>query len=164
MIAVKLNTSPSRRALRPAPAATTAAPAAPRPTSRVRRIRGARFSWVVIGILAVCGLALTYVSETAAATQASYRIGSLKAEQQRLLASQEQIRYQISLASSAGRLDADAQKVGLVVTPATRYLSGAQSPVALARREPAGPSGPRSILDTLAVALGRPADAEAKGR
>jgi hypothetical protein len=117
-------------------------------------------------ILVLCGLALVYVTETADATRASYEIGALKAQQQQLLDQQEQVRYRISLAASAGRLDAEAQRDGLQVTPATHYLAAAMSPLALAPREPTS-AGPRSLLDTLALVLqsaGHPVDAEAAGR
>ena len=118
-----------------------------------------------MAILVLCVVALAYVAETAAATQSSYQITALKAEQRRLLAEQEQIRYEISLASSAGRLDADAHRIGLVQSPSRVYLPPGSNPIALARTEPGADRVPaRSFLEQLAIALGRPTEAQAKGR
>ena len=67
--------------------------------------------------------------------------------------------------SSVGRLDADANKLGLVRATAWQYLQGSISPVALSRTEPgADGTESRSLVDQLAVALGRPTTVEARGR
>jgi hypothetical protein len=131
---------------------------------RVRRAHGAGFRWILlaIGLLSICGVA--YVSETAAATQASYQIGNLKLKQARLEAQQQQIRYQISLATSAGKIDGDASRLGMVRSSQWQYLPGSSSPVALAKPapQPAGNAN-RSWLEQLALVLGRPTEAQAKG-
>ncbi|MHB8508263.1 MAG: hypothetical protein ACYDGR_06390 [Candidatus Dormibacteria bacterium] len=163
MIAINLNNASARRALSPAPAAV--APAQPaRRRAHARRARGG-FTWALAVVCLVGGLAMAYVSEAAGATQASYRISALKAEQHRLLAEQEATRYAISLASSAGLLDADATRDGMVQAPTRQYLRGAENPIAMARPDDfiAGASH-RSLVDQLAIALGRPTVAEAKGR
>ena len=64
-----------------------------------------------------CLMALAYVAETAMATQASYQIAGLKAQQSQLMAQQQQIRYQISIQTSAGRLDGEAIQLGMVRPP-----------------------------------------------
>lgn len=165
MIAVQLNTHTPRRAM-PAPSRPDAQ--APQPATRGRaRQRRAQlgFGWTALAILLLCVVALAYVFETAAATQASYQITSLKVEQRRLLAEQEQVRYEISLASSAGRLDADARRIGLIQSPNRVYVASAGNPIALARTEPGLEKAPaRGFLDQLAVALGRPTEAQARGR
>jgi hypothetical protein len=165
MIAVKLNTHTPRRAM-PATARAEAPASQPATRGRARQRRPqVSFGWAAVGIIVLCAIALVYVSETAAATQASYQITSLKAEQRRLLAEQEQVRYEISLASSAGRLDADARRIGLVQTPNRVYVPSGANPIALARTEPGLEKAPaRTFLDQLAVALGRPTEAQAKGR
>jgi hypothetical protein len=116
-----------------------------------------------IGTVSVFGVA--YVAETAAATQASYQIATLKQEQSDMRAQQQQIRYQISLATSAGQIDGDAAKLGMVRSSQWQYLPGSTSPVAMARTDPqtSGNAG-RSWFDQLALALGRPTEAQAKGR
>lgn len=118
----------------------------------------------LLGVL-VAIFAVSYVAMTAQATQASYRIGQLKEQQNRLLSAQRQIRYDISAHSSAVQWDGDAAKLGLTRSSQWSYLAGSQSPVALARPEPAAPAPTNgSFLDRLATALGRPTEAQAKGR
>jgi hypothetical protein len=159
MIALKLNMAPARRAL-PADKRRQA-----RTPARARRTRGAGIGWVLIAFVLLGVLGLAYVAETATATQASYQIGALKAEQNQLLAEQQQIRYQISLQSSAGRIDADASRLGMVRSAAWQYVAGSTSPVALTRTEPGTDNREtRSLMDQLAIALGRPTVAEARGR
>jgi len=155
MIALKLNSVPARRALTP----DVRPPA--RVPLRARRGTRAGFGKALLTIGSVCTLALTYVAESATATQASVRINQLKAQQAQLLAAQQQIRYQISVAQSAGRLDQDANKLGLVAPAQWQYVPGATSPVALSKGEPAQSEESRSWVDQLAIALGRPAEAEA---
>jgi hypothetical protein len=155
MIALKLNTIPARRALTP-----DLRPLA-RVQSRARRKPSTGFGKTVLVIGGMCTLALAYVAESANATQAGVKINQLKAQQAQLLAEQQQIRYQISLAQSAGRLDQDAQKLGLVPSGQWQYVGGATSPVALSKGDPAPAPESRSWIDQLAIALGRPTEAEA---
>lgn len=167
MIALRINPTVARPALRPGSRAkgpVRRTSSAARKTVRVRRAHGAGFRWILLAIvlLSICGVA--YVSETAAATQASYQIGNLKLKQARLEAQQQQIRYQISLATSAGKIDGDASRVGMVRSSQWQYLPGASSPVALAKPAPQTWGNPnRSWLEQLALVLGRPTEAQAKG-
>ena len=167
MIALRMNTAPGRQ-LGPSSMAGAGKPSAksvPGRSSRVRRNRPATFRWIVLWIFMVSIFAIAYVAETAAATQASYQIANLKQEQADLMAQQQQIRYQISMATSAGQIDGDAARLGMVRTNQWQYLPGSTSPVALARPDNNGSSGAgRSWLDQLALALGRPTEAQAKGR
>ena len=160
MIALNLHSTPARRALRPDNRAKG------RPVARARRASGTPlFRWVaVLGVL-VAVFAVSYVAITAQATQASYRIGQLKHRQNQLLSVQRQIRYDISAKSSAVKWDGDAVRLGLSRSSSWSYISGSQSPVALARPEPAAPAPTNaSFLDRLAIALGSPTEAQAKGR
>lgn len=120
---------------------------------------------VLLGIALLGALGVSYVAETASATQASYQIGALKARQQALISQEQQIRYQISLQSSAGRLDGDAGKMGMARQGQFQYLPGSHNPVALAppshAAAPVSPQG--SWLEQLAAIL-RPTEAQAKGR
>jgi outer membrane murein-binding lipoprotein Lpp len=166
MIALRINRSAASAALRPGSMAKGLVPraAGARSKVRIRRTRGAAFGWIVlaIGLLSIFGIA--YVAETAAATQASYQIGTLKARQAQLQAQQQQIRYQISVATSAGKIDGDASGLGMVRSSQWQYLPGSSSPVALARPTPTdGANSNRSWLEQLALALGRPTEAQAKG-
>jgi hypothetical protein len=116
-------------------------------SARVRRARPATFKWIVLWIGTVSVFGIAYVAETAAATQASFQIATLKQQQSDMRGQQQQIRYQISLATSAGQIDGDAAKLGMV------------------RPDPqSNGNANRSWLDQLALALGRPTEAQAKGR
>ena len=160
MIALKLNTPHARRAL-----PQTSRKADARPAPRARRQKSAGYLWALIAIVSVSALALAYVAETALATQASYQISTLKAQQQQLLQAQQDTIYQISLQTSAARIDAQAATLGMVPTQRWQYLPGSAGPVALSRTEPdTAPPGARSFADRLALALGGPTVAEARGR
>jgi len=167
MIALRMNTAQTRKLGQSitAGAGKPSAKSGLGRSSRVRRSRPATFRWIVLWIGMVSVFAIAYVAETAAATQASYQIANLKQEQAELMAQQQQIRYQISMATSAGQIDGDAAKLGMVRSSQWQYLPGSTSPVALARPENNGNSSAgHSWLDQLALALGRPTEAHAKGR
>jgi len=134
--------------------------------ARTRRASGTPlYRWVTVLGVIVAVFAVSYVAMTAQATQASYRIGQLKDRQNQLLSAQRQIRYDISAKSSAVQWDGDAARLGLSRSSSWSYLSGSQSPVALARPDPAAPAPTNtSFFDRLAIALGRPTEAQAKGR
>src|SRR5258708_747459 len=144
MIALRMNTAQTRKlgqsstAAGGKPLAKTGLGRSP----RVRRNRPATFRWIVLWIGMVSVFAIAYVAETAAATQASYQIANLKQEQADLMARQQQIRYQISMATSAGQIDGDAAKLGMVRSSQWQYLPGSTSPVALAKPENNGTGGP----------------------
>jgi hypothetical protein len=168
MIALRINTAGTRPAFRPRTAAKGSSarttPVAAR-KARVRRAHSAGIRWIVLWMALLSVFALAYVAETAAATQASYQISNLKQRQAELLAQQQQTRFQISLATSAGQIDGDAARLGMVRTSQWQYLRGSSSPVALAKPEPQTNATPsRSWFDQLAVVLGRPTEAQAKGR
>ena len=160
MIALDLHTTPARRALRPDTRAKG------RPVARARRASGTPlFRWVGLLGVFVAIFAVCYVAMTAQATQASYRIGQLKDRQNQLLSAQRQVRYDIAAKSSAVQWDGDAARLGLSRSSSWSYISGSQSPVALARPEPTAPAPTNtSFFDRLAMALGRPTEAQAKGR
>jgi sensor histidine kinase regulating citrate/malate metabolism len=159
MIAVHLNNNPARRAL------TSARQSRPRSSAPARRRTRPHFGRAAVVLAAIGALALAYVGETAMATQSSYQIGGLKAQQAQLLAQQQQIRYQISLQTSAGRLDGQAGAMGMVRASNWQYVQGGDSRLALLHTEPdAAGKQPRSLLDEVAAALGQPTVAEAHGR
>ena len=163
-----MNTAGTRPAFRPTSRAkgSSARPStAAARKARVRRTHGTGFRWIVLWIGLLSIFALAYVAETAAATQASYQISNLKQRQAELVAEQQRTRFQISLATSAGQIDGDAAKLGMVRSNQWQYLPGSSSPVALAKPDPQTNANPsRSWLDQLALVLGRPTEAQAKGR
>jgi hypothetical protein len=163
-----MNTARSRPAFRSASGAkgsSTRNGAAAARKARVRRAHTAGFRWIALWIALLSVFALAYVAETAAATQASYQIANLKQHQSLLQAQQQQTRFQISLATSAGQIDGDAAKLGMVRSSQWQYLPGSSSPVALAKPDsPTNAVPSRSWLDQLALVLGRPTEAQAKGR
>jgi hypothetical protein len=75
--------------------------------------------------------ALILVAQSAAATQASYEIVSLKQEQARLLAERDQLHFQLAQAQAAYRVDSAAQALGLSRPGRWQYLSAVRSPIAL---------------------------------
>ncbi|HEY8740761.1 MAG TPA: hypothetical protein VIN56_09240 [Candidatus Dormibacteraeota bacterium] len=160
MIALNLNTKPARRALSPDRRLKA------RPTVRARRAVGTPlYRWIALLVAIVSIFAISFVAETAQVTQSSYQIGRLTDQQANLLAEQRQILMDIARASSAVSFDGDAGKLGLVRSSQWQYLQGAQTPVALARPQAVSTDqAPPSFLDRLGLALGRPTEAQAKGR
>ncbi|MFN2463625.1 MAG: hypothetical protein ABR573_06965 [Candidatus Dormibacteria bacterium] len=134
--------------------------------ARARRQPGTPlYRWFAFLAVLVAIFAISYVAETAQSTQAGYQIDQLKAQQDRLRSDQHQVKYDIAARSSAVQWDGDASRLGLVRTNQWQYIAGTQSPVALAHPDPAqvAPANP-GFMDRLAVALGRPAEAQARGR
>jgi outer membrane murein-binding lipoprotein Lpp len=123
------------------------------------------YRWFALLTVLVGVFAISYVAETAQATQASYAIDQLKAQQDQLRNDQRQVRYDIAARSSAVQWDGDAARLGLVRSSQWQYVAGTQSPVALAHPDPtlSTPATP-GFVDRLAIALGRPSDAQAKSR
>jgi hypothetical protein len=92
-------------------------------------------------------------------------LSALKQKQAKLVAEQQEIRYQISQNESAIRLDGDAARLGMVRVSPQKYIAGGNNPVALVRGEPGTTYREnRGWLDQLAIALGRPTEVQAKGR
>lgn len=130
-----------------------------------RAVRIPLYRWLALLGVLVAIFAIAFVAETAQATQASYQIGRLNDQHNQLMAQQGEIQMEIARASSAVSFDGDAGKLGLVRSSQLQYLPGTQSPVALARQQPAAPApANESFFDRLAIALGRPTEAQAKGR
>lgn len=155
-----MNNAPGRRALAPDSRTREA-----RVRARARRPGTPLFGWLLFLMAVLSVFAISYVSETAAATESSYRISQLKAARLQLDSEQQQIRYQISMASSAARLDAGAGSLGLVRQVQYTYIAQTESPVALNHIDPgAADAAQGSWVDRLAVAFGRPTEAQAKGR
>ena len=99
--------------------------------SSVRRARARLSASPLFAVAALVVGALILVAQSAAATQASYEIASLKQEQARLLAEQDQLHFQLAQAQAAYRVDSAAQALGLTRPGRWQYLSAGRSPIAL---------------------------------
>jgi hypothetical protein len=138
-------------------------PARAFPPSRARRSRGRFPISPVVGAVALLAAALLLVGESAAATQASYQIATLKLEQARLTAEYDQLQAQLAGDQAANQVANAAQRLGLTHPNRWQYLSSAGSPIALGP-QPAD-QGHRGIwanvLAVLGAVIGRPLDAAA---
>jgi hypothetical protein len=103
------------------------------------------------------------VAQSAAATQASYQIATLKQEQARLTAEHDQFLAQLAGDRAANRVATAAQQLGLSHPSRWQYVQSTQSPIALGPH-PAnqGRTGVwDGVLAVLAAVIGRPLNSEA---
>lgn len=121
-------TAPRRR---PAPAAgIDAVPLVEQGAGRRRRGRrgGPRTPLPLLPLIAICcGVAIAYVSQTARATQAGYEVSTLASQQSALRQEDERLGDELARLSSAERIVAAAQRMGM--RPATRWSYVASAPV-----------------------------------
>ena len=75
--------------------------------------------------------ALLLVAQSAAATQASYQIATLKQEQARLAAEHDQLQAQLAADRAANRVAIAAQQLGLSHPNRWQYVPATDSPIAL---------------------------------
>jgi hypothetical protein len=128
--------------------------------SRARRSRGRPSITPLVGAATLVTGALLLVAQSAAATQASYQIASLKQEQARLIGAHDQLQAQLAQDQAANRVALDAQQLGMTHPSRWQYVGGARSPIALRTDPPnAGRTGVFSgVLALLSAVVGRPAD------
>ncbi len=114
---------------------------------RPRRRRGsashARILFPVCAALLVIGaLGIIYVSQSARLTQATYTYSQLQAQQSQLQQEEGQLAAQLSLLQAPERIDAAAQKLGMVAGGTWIYAHSASSTYNAPGPEPAtaGPS------------------------
>lgn len=137
-------------------------PARAFPPSRARRSRGRSSISPVMGAVVLVAAALLLVAQSAVATQASYQINTLKDQQTRLLAEQQQLRSQLALVQSPSHVAAMAQSMGLGQPARWQYLTGASSPIALAPRQPVESRGLLGgVLAVVGTLVGRPGESQA---
>src|SRR3979490_3238307 len=117
-------------------------PARAFPPSRARRSRGRPSLSPLGGAVALIAAALLLVAQSAAATQASYQIATLKQEQARLNAERDQLLAQLAGAAAATGVPPAAQQLGLSHPSRWQYVHAAGSPIALGPR-PAPARGSR---------------------
>jgi hypothetical protein len=116
-----------------------------------------------VGAVSLIAAALLLVAQSAAATQASYQIATLKQEQARLAAEHDQLMAQLAGDRAANRVATAAQQLGLAHPSKWQYLHSVDSPIALG---PVGPDQGRpavwdGFLAVLAAITGRPLEASA---
>jgi cell division protein FtsL len=110
--------------------------------------------------MALIAAALLLVAQSAAATQASYQIATLKQEQARLSAEHDQLQAQLAGDQAANRVANAAQQLGLSHPNRWQYLGAANSPIALGPPPSQGRTGIWSnVLAVLGAVIGRPLDA-----
>jgi cell division protein FtsL len=99
----------------------------------------------LIGIIA--GVAIAYVSQTAHVTQRSYQVAALTAEQAQLSADNQRLGDQLDRLTSAERVDAAAQQLGMRPAAQWSYVA-APAPVVAA---PPAPQPARDSQNTDAL-------------
>jgi len=105
-----------------------------------------------VAAVTLIAAALLLVAQSAAATQASYQIATLKQEQARLSAEHDQLLAQLAGDRAANRVATAAQQLGLSHPNRWQYLHAAGSPIALGPRP--SDSGHPPILDGVMAVLG----------
>jgi hypothetical protein len=132
------------------------------PPSRARRSRGRPSISPLVAATSLIAAALLLVAQSAAATQASYQIATLKQEQARLTAEHDQFLAQLAGDRAANRVATAAQQLGLSHPSRWQYVHSTQSPIALGPR-PAnqGRAGVwDGVLAVLGAVIGRPLNSE----
>ena len=137
-------------------------PARAFPPSRARRSRGRPSISPVVGAVSLIAAALLLVAQSAAATQASYQIATLKQEQARLNVEHDQLLAQLAGDRAANRVATAAQQLGLSHPSRWQYVHAAGSPIALGPRPNSqGRAGVwDGVLAVLGVVIGRPLNSE----
>jgi hypothetical protein len=137
-------------------------PARAFPPSRARRSRGRPSISPLVAATSLIAAALLLVAQSAAATQASYQIATLKQEQARLTAEHDQFLAQLAGDRAANRVATAAQQLGLSHPSRWQYVHSTQSPIALGPR-PANQGRVGvwdGVLAVLGAVIGRPLNSE----
>jgi len=137
-------------------------PARAFPPSRAPRSRGRPSVSPLVGAISLVAAALLLVAQSAAATQASYQIATLKQEQARLNAEHDQLLAQLAGDRAANRVATAAQQLGLSHPNRWQYIHATGSPIALGPR-PANPGRAGvwdGVLAVLGAVTGRPLNSE----
>jgi hypothetical protein len=114
----------------------------------------------LLGAAALIAGALLLVGQSAAATQASYQIASLKQEQARLSATHDQMQAQLAQDQAANRVALAAQELGMTHPSRWQYVNGSHSPIALRTGAPdsSHPGVFHGVLAALSAVIGQPVD------
>src|SRR6202165_2100536 len=137
-------------------------PARAFPPSRARRSRGRPSISPLLGAVSLIAAALLLVAQSAAATQASYQIATLKQEQARLSGEHDQLLAQLAGDRAANRVASAAQQLGLSHPRRWQYVHSTGSPTALgpAHATPVRTGVWDGVRGVLAAVTGRPLNSE----
>jgi cell division protein FtsL len=137
-------------------------PARAFPPSRARRSRGRPSISPLVGAVSLIAAALLLVAQSAAATQASYQIATLKQEQARLNGEHDQLMAQLAGDRAANRVATAAQQLGLSHPSRWQYVHATGSPIALGPRatNPGRAGVWDRVLAVLGAVTGRPLNSE----
>ncbi|TMD64739.1 MAG: hypothetical protein E6I84_12095 [Chloroflexi bacterium] len=141
-------------------------PARAFPPSRARRSRGRPSISPLVGAVSLIAAALLLVAQSAAATQSSYQIATLKQEQARLSNEHDQLQAQLASDRAANRVAMAAQQLGLSHPGRWQYVHAANSPIALGPRPTTtGRTGVwDGVMAVIGVITGRPLAATSTSR
>ncbi len=141
-------------------------PARAFPPSRARRSRGRPSISPLVGAVSLIAAALLLVAQSAAATQASYQIATLKQEQARLSDEHDQLQAQLAADRAANRVATAAQQLGLSHPGRWQYVHAIDSPIALGPRPTApGRTGVwDGVMAVIGAITGRPLAANSTAR
>ncbi len=103
------------------------------------RQRFSDFGRMYLLIAAVLGGVLLYLGQAAGATQASYEIGRLQAQQGELVAEQDHLRYEEASIKSPARIEAEAAQTNLVRPQPYKYVQFQDAGVVLDSPPPRPP-------------------------
>jgi cell division protein FtsL len=133
-------------------------PARAFPPSRARRSRGRPSISPLVAAVSLIAAALLLVAQSAAATQASYQIATLKQEQARLSAEHDQLQAQLAADRAANRVASAAQQLGLTHPGRWQYVHATDSPIALGPRSatPARTGVLDGVMAVIGAITGRP--------
>jgi cell division protein FtsL len=120
----------------------------------------------LVGAVSLIAAALLLVAQSAAATQASYQIATLKQEQARLSAEHDQLQAQLAADHAANRVATAAQQLGLSHPGRWQYVHATDSPIALGPRPATrGRTGVwDGVMAVIGVITGRPLAATSTSR
>ena len=127
-------------------------PARAFPPSRARRSRGRPSISPLVGAVSLIAAALLLVAQSAAATQASYQIATLKQEQAQLSGEHDQLQAQLAADRAANRVAIAAQQLGLSHPSRWQFVKAADSPIALGPLP--GTRGRSGVWDHVMAVLG----------
>jgi len=119
-----------------------------------------------VAAISLIAAALLLVAQSAAATQASYQIATLKQEQARLNGEHDQLLAQLAGDRAANRVATAAQQFGFSHPTRWQYVRAAGSPIALGPHSttPGRSSVVDGVLAVLGAMMGRPLNAPDSAR
>ena len=141
-------------------------PARAFPPSRARRSRGRPSISPLVAAVSLIAAALLLVAQSAAATQASYQIATLKQEQAHLTAEHDQLLAQLAGDRAANRVATAAQQLGLSHPGRWQYLHATGSPIALGPHASDSGHPPMwdGVMAVVGAITGRPLEANSTSR